>query len=76
MSGAGLFSVMPTDVKMGNGYKLEHRMFHMNMRKKFFTLRVSEYWNKLHREAVDVSSGDIQNLPECFPLQLILGNVL
>jgi len=34
----------------GNGHKLKHKKFQLNMRKNFFTLRVTEHWNRLPRE--------------------------
>ena len=40
--------------------KVQQRMFHTNMRKNFFTVKVTEHWNKLARDVVE------------FPLLLIL----
>ena len=40
----------------GDGQRLEHRKLHLNMKKNFLTLKVTERWNRLPREVVESAS--------------------
>ena len=72
---ARLLSVVCGNRTGGSSHKLEHRKFCRNMYKDFFTVRVTEHWNRLLKDC-GVSSGDVEDLPGCLPVQPGLGNLL
>ncbi|KGL91082.1 hypothetical protein N301_01738, partial [Charadrius vociferus] len=55
-----------------NGFKLEEGKFRLNIRKKFFTLRVVRHWNRLPREVVDAPSLEVFKAR----LDMALGNLV
>ncbi|KAK4824715.1 hypothetical protein QYF61_017941 [Mycteria americana] len=56
---ARLLSVVPSGRTRGNRHKPKHRRFPLNIRKHFFTVRMTKHWHRLPREVAEPPSLDI-----------------
>ena len=63
MDGGRLFSVACSNRTRGSGQKLEYGKFFTNMTNNFFTVSVTEHWNRLPREAVESPYLEILKTP-------------
>jgi len=54
-----LFTRVCNDRTRGNGSKLKGGRFRLDLRKKFFTMRVVKRWHRLPRETLDAPSVEV-----------------
>ena len=57
--GEGLLTRACSDRRRGNGFNLKEGRFRLDIRQKFFTLRVVRHWHRLPGEFVDVPSLEV-----------------
>jgi len=57
-----LFSRACCDRTRSNGFKLKEGKFRLDIRKKFFTMRVVKHWQRLPREVADAPSLETFNV--------------
>jgi len=54
--GVRFYTKSCSDKTRGNSFKLREGRFRLDIRKKFFTMRVVRHWHRLPRKAVDAPS--------------------
>ncbi|KFZ47874.1 hypothetical protein N321_11678, partial [Antrostomus carolinensis] len=58
-AGEGLFTRATNEKTRGNRFKLKEGRFILDIRKKFFTVRVVRHWNRSPKEVVDAPSLEV-----------------